>query len=573
MSDRGFYEFDCYRIDTTDRLLLIDGDIVPLAQKTFEVLLALVERNGQIVEKEELMQKVWPDAFVEEGNLTQHIYKLRKTLGRSPSGQHYIENLPRRGYRFVARIKGLTVEHKPESSPEMPVDSLAVLPFRNTNAASEYLSDGLANTITYSLSQLPGLKLMSRSAVYRYKGREVDPQTVGRELGVRAVVTGRVVQRNDDLIVSAELVDATDNSLLWGRQYERTLTDVLAVEKEIAREISENLRLKLSGEEATKLNSHQTESTEAYRLYLQGRYHVERMTSYSLRKGVTIFEQAIVTDPDYMLAYVGLTDAWILGSDWVFAPREVMPKTQAAALRLLKVDKSFAEAHAALAYVKAFFEWDWKEAESEYRRAIELNPNQVPIEYARFLAAMGRFDEAIAEIRRAERLDPVSPRIKTWVGRILFAARHYEESERQFRASSELDPHYVCAPILISEPLVSQARYDEAIDSIQKFITMDRSVDNLGYLGFAYAKAGNRNEALKTLDEIHRLSHQSYVSPYYIAIIYVGLGERDEAFIWLNKALEDRASQIIELRTDPKLDSLRSDTRFRDLLARVGLKP
>jgi len=453
------------------------------------------------------------------------------------------------------------------------VDSLAILPFRNADAASEYLSDGLTNTITYSLSQLPGLRLMSRSAVYRYKGRDVDPQTVGRELGVRAVVTGRVVQHKDDLIVSAELVDAADNSLLWGRQYERTLTDVLAVEKEIAREISENLRLKLSGEETVRLTSHQTENTEAYRLYLQGRYHVERTTSYSLRKGVTLFEQAIETDPNYGMAHIGLTDAWILGSDWVFAPREVMPKTRDAALRLLKVDDTLAEAHAALAYVRAFYDWNWAEAESEYRRATQLNPNRVPIEYARFLAAMGRFDEAIAEIRRAERLDPVSPRIKTWVGRILFAARHYEESERQFRASSELDPHYVCAPILISEPLVGQARYGEAIASIQEFIKMDRSVDNLGYLGFAHARAGNRDEALNALDEIRQLASQVYVSPYYIAIIYVGLGESDKAFHWLDKAIEERTSHMIELKTDPKLDAIRSDSRFQDLMARVGLKP
>lgn len=571
MADTGFYQFDRYRIDMNERLLLCEGETVPLAQKSFDVLLALVERNGQIVDKEELMQRVWPDAFVEEGNLTQHIYKLRKILGQSPGGRDYIENIPRRGYRFVARITESAALLSSSDSREKPIDSLAILPFRNTDTESEYLSDGLANNITYSLSQLPGLKMMSRSAVYRYKGRDVEPQTVGRELGVRAVVTGRVVRRKDDLLVSVELVDASDNSLLWGQQYERRLADALAVEREISREISEKLKLKLSGEETRRLNNHQTKSSQAYNLYLQGRYHVERMTSYSLLKGAALFEQALEADPDYALAHIGLASAWILGSDWVFAPREVMPRTEAAAMRLLEMDPSLAEAHAALAYVRAFYDWNWAEAEREYRRAIELNPDQAPIEYARFLAAMGRFDEAIAEIRRAEQLDPVSPRIKTWVGRILFAARHYEEAERQLRASSELDPHHVCAPILISEPLISQAKYTEAIASVQKFISMDRSIDNLGYLGFAYAKAGNRDEALGTLDEIKQLSAKDYVSPFYIALIYVGLGERDQAFEWFDRAFEDRASQIIELKTDPKLDSLRSDPRLSRLIARVGL--
>jgi tetratricopeptide (TPR) repeat protein len=372
-------------------------------------------------------------------------------------------------------------------------------------------------------------------------------------------------------MISAELVDVIDNSLLWGEQYERKLSDMLAVEKEIAREISENLRLKLSREEARRLNSHQTENTEAYNLYLQGRYHIERMTSYSLRKGAALFERAIEIDPDYTLAYIGLTSAWILGCDWVFPPQDVMPRTRTAAIKLLRTDDSLASAHAALAYVKAFYDWNWTEAEIEYRRAIELNPNQAPIEYARFLAAMGRFDEAIAESRRAEQLDPVSPRIKTWVGRILFAARQYEEAERQFRASSELDPHHVCAPILISDPLIVQAKYEEAIASIQKFITMDRSMDNISYLGFAHAKAGNREEALKALDEIHQMSTQEYVSPYYIALVHIGLGNTEEAFIWLEKALEDRVSMMVELRTDPKFDIIRSDPRYMNLLAKVGL--
>lgn len=571
MQERDFYEFDGYRIDMADRLLLRDGEVVPLAQKSFDVLLTLVERNGQIVEKEVLMQRVWPDAFVEEGNLTQHIYKLRKTLGCSPAGHHYIENLPRRGYRFKARITESTSGNPSLSNREAPIDSLAVLPFRSASAESEYISDGLANTITYSLSQLSGLKLMSRSAVFRYKGQDIDPQVVGRELGVRALVTGRVVQRSDDLLVSAELVDVIDNSLLWGEQYERKLSDVLTVEKEIAREISENLRLKLSREETSRLNSHQTENTEAYNLYLQGRYHVERMTSYGIRKGAALFEQALEIDPDYTLAHIGLTSAWILGCDWIFAPREVMPRIRTAARKLLRMDDSLASAHAALAFVKGFYDWDWKEAEIEYRRAIELNPNQAPIEYARFLAAMGRFDEAIAESRRAEQLDPVSPRIKTWVGRILFAARRYEEAERQFRASCELDPHYVCTLILISEPLVGQAKYEEAITSIQKFIPMDRSIDNLSYLGFAHAKAGNREEALEALDEIQQLSAKEYVSPYYLVMIHAGLGNIEEAFIWLDKAFEDRVSMMTELKTDPKLDNIRSDPRYSELVARVGL--
>jgi TolB-like protein/Flp pilus assembly protein TadD len=563
--------FPPYRLDLLNDRLLRGRRKIALRPKTLAVLRYLLERPRQLVRKEELLEAIWPDTFATDDLLKGCIKEIRRALDDDPANPRFIETAHRRGYYFKASVMGPAIRPSSAEGEVKAIDSLAVLPFRSARAESEYLADGLAESITYSLSRLPHLKLMSRSAVRRYKGREVDPRAVGRELGVRAIVTGRVIQHHDELLVSAELVDTLDNRLLWGQEYDSRLQDALAVQKEIAREISEKLRLQLSGEEVGRLSHHQTENTEAYRLYLQGRYHVEKMTREGLRKGVAYYEQAIARDPNYALAHVGLIGAWILGSDWVFPPHEVMPKTRAMALRLLEMDSALAEAHAALAYVLAFYDWNWAGAEKAYQRAIALNPHQVPIEYARYLAAMERFGEALAEIKRAERLDPVSPRLKTWVGRVLFAGRRYEEAIEQYTASCELDPHHVCANVFLGESLTFQARYEEAITSLERARAVDASADNLGYLGYAYARAGEKDKAMTVRGELRELASRGYVSPYYVALIHVGLGETDEAFEWLEKALEEHASMLVELKSEPKLDNIRSDPRFARLLKRVGL--
>jgi eukaryotic-like serine/threonine-protein kinase len=458
------------------------------------------------------------------------------------------------------------------------IDSLAVLPFVNAGADpnTEFLSDGITESIIYSLSRLPNLKVMSRSSVMRYKGAEKDPQVLGRELGVRAIMTGRVIQRGDGLSISAELVDSRDNRLLWGQQYNRRLSDILLVQEEIAREISEKLRLRLTGDEKQQLGRRYTDNTEAYQLYLKGRFYWYKRTRDGYKKATELFEQAIEKDPLYALAYTGLADCYnVLSSYGISSPNECFPKGRAAATKALEIDDNLAEAHTSLAQVRYYYEWDWAGAESEFKRAIALNPNYATAHqwYALALAAMGRMDEAIREIKRTQELDPLSLIANVNAGWILYHARRYDESIEQHRKSLDMDPNFARAYWAISEPYEQVGRYQEAIAALLKARQLDDTPIMLAFLGHIYAREGKRGDALKTIGELKQSSTHMFVDPYFIAEIYAALGEADKAFAELNKAYEQRSSWLLWLKVEPKLDSLRSDPRFANLLQRIGLAP
>ena len=456
---------------------------------------------------------------------------------------------------------------------ERAIDSLAVLPFVNVSADSntEYLSDGLTESLINRLSQLPNLRVISRTSVFRYKGKDADPESVGRELKIEALLTGRVVQRGDNLSISAELVDARNNSRLWGEQYNRKLSDILAVQEEIAKEISRKLQLRLSTSQQQLLTKVYTDNIEAYQYYLQGRYHWNKLAEEETKKAIEYFNRAVEHDPSYALAYAGLSDGYsnlvLFGSS---PPKDTFPKAKAAAMKALELDGTLAAAHTALGRTRLHYDWDWEAAENEFKRAIELNPNDAIAReaYGNYLRAMGRFEESLKETKLGQELDPLSPYVSVSVGWILFYMRRYDEAIAQFRRTLEMDPDYGNPHWGIARAYVQKGMYKEAITE------MERGGPNfgtpLGTPGHDYAVMGNRREAERLLGE----ARNDPLRTLDAAFIYVGLGQKDEAFEWLQKAYEARSPWLVfALKPDPRFDSLRSEPRFADLLRRMNLAP
>jgi len=461
---------------------------------------------------------------------------------------------------------------------EVAIDSIAVLPFQNrsTEPDSEYLSEGLAESLIYRLSQLPNLKVSPTSLVFRYKGQEIDPIKVGKDLGVSAVLSGRITQRGDNLTISAELVDVRYNKLLWGEQYDRKTSELLATQREIAREIVDTLKLKVSGQERG-LAKHYTESNEAYQLYLKGRFYYNKRTDEGMQKSLEYYQQAIAKDPTFALAYSGVADTYDLlcapDAGGTLRPNEVMPKAKAAAQKAIEIDESLAEPHVSLAHVRYYYDRDWAAAEREFKRAIELNPNypQAHHWYAIYLMWSGRTNEGLAEIRRAQELDPLSLPINMTVGWLLCDAQRIDEGIDQLRKTLEMDPAFVVAHVRLGYCYERKGAYDGAIAESQRIFDLGAKSLGIAGLGRAYAMAGKRNEAQKELAELQELSKQRYVSPGLFALIYAAVGDKDQAFAWLEKAVAEHDLFTARLKVDQRFDPLRSDPRFADLVKRVGL--
>lgn len=590
MPTRRIYEFGPFRLDIAERRLLRNGNAVSLTPKVFDTLAVLVQKSGHVVGKEELMSEVWPASFVEESNLTQNIFILRKVLGVSREGQSFIETVSKRGYRFVAPVReapddllaagqrtGPGVTSK-ASAQVAAFSSLAVLPMTNVSANpdAEYLSDGITESIINSLSKIPQLRVMARSTVFRYKGKDVDPRDVGQELGVGAVLAGRVLQISDSLIVRTELVDVANGWQLWGEQYNRKLADILDLQEGIAQEISEKLKIKLTGEEKKRLAKRYTEDSEAYQLYLRGRYYWNKYTKEGLTKAVEFFNQSIELDPNYALAYAGLADSCYRLSNVYLPPKEAMPKARTAAMKAVEIDDTLPEAHASLGLIKMYHDWDFSGAEREYKRAIELDPHS-PLGYHRLgscLQVTERFDEALANLKRALELDPLSLLVSSLLAFNLYLRRQYDESIEKYKKVLDMDPNYLQARFGIGLPYEQKGMYEEAITAFEeaKILSDDVTSEAMASLGYTYAVSGQVRDAEKVLADLSRRSRGHYVSPYGIAKIYVGLGENDLAFEWLERAYDERSEYLVWLRIDPRLDRIREDARYPNLLQRVGLE-
>jgi len=470
------------------------------------------------------------------------------------------------GYsRYIGRGSGSTIR------------SIAVLPFANAdgNPDAEYLSEGISESLINSLSKLPGVKVIARSSSFRYKGKEADPQEVARALGVESILTGRVVHRGDNLLISAELVNASDKTQIWGDQYNRKLTDILTVQDEIAKRISETLRLRLSGEQQQRLTKRYSDNVEAYQDYLKGRFYSAKSTESGLKKSIEYFNQAIEKDPTYALAWAGLANGYWEDSDIHISPHVAMPKAKQAALKALAIDDTLAEAHGALAIELTAYDWDWANAEKEFKRAIELNPDYptAHAQYGWYLSLMGRSEEAIAELKRATELDPLSTNANGILGLAYGWARRNDEAVAQLQKTLELDPESWLTLTYLGWVHIGQGKFSEAITVLQRAKQIDDNQYVLGALGESYALSGNRTEAVAVLAQLKEMSKERYVSPHCIAMIYAGLGDKDQAFEWLNKAFEVRSEHLTWLKVDTRMNPLRSDPRFAEMMRRVGLTP
>ena len=590
VGDGHVYEFKGFRLEAAQRRLLHNGQPVPLKPKILDLLLLLVQMRGRLVEKDELMKEIWPNTIVEENNITVSMSILRKILGEDRNGRQFIETVPGRGYRFVAPVNVISAEQAtgPETptgstaavaaeveTREPPIDSLAVLPLRNVSKDpnSEYLSEGITESIINTLSRISKLRVLAPSTVFRFKGKDVDPQEIGTLLNVRAVMLGRVMQLGEKLIIRSELVKVADGSQIWGEQYDRTLSDLLVTQDEIAKAITESLKLKLTLQDQIRLSKRYTANTEAYNLYLRGRYFWNRYDREWVLKGIEAFEQAIAIDALYALAYTGIADAYFRLSNVHASPLEVLPKAKEAALKAVEIDNDLAEAHSSLGMLRVYYDHDWAAAEREFNRALELNPD-LPLahqRYGTYLKLMGRFDESLAQYKHALELDPFSLQININIATIHFLKNETETAITQLNKTLELEPNYMPAHFVLGNVYIQQEKWEEASSEFELIYRRDdEAYLALGFLGYCHAMAGRRAEAESLKNILKDISQRTYVSPYGMILICVALGEIDQAMELFERLYVERNDWLVWLKISPKLKHLHSDPRFRDLLRRIG---
>jgi serine/threonine-protein kinase len=453
------------------------------------------------------------------------------------------------------------------------IDSIAVLPFENTDPETEYLSDGITESLINKLSQLPSLKkVIARGSVFRYKGKEIDPQAVGQELEVKAVLMSQMIQRGDELSISVELMKVQDNSHIWGNKYNQKISEIIAVQEEISSSIVNSLQLNLTGEELKDLTKRYTENNEAYQLYLRGRYFWNKRTDKDLRRAISYYEKAIELDPSYALAYAGLADAYNISPGYTsIEGEEAYPKAKEMVTKALDMDESLAEAHTALGFLKIWYEWDWEAGEAALKRAVQLRPGHVTAHhwYAEYLSAMGRHEEAIAEAEKAYELDPFSPLINFVKAMAFFFARQYEKAVDQCLQALELNPDFTIAHSLLGWAYLENGMHEEAIAIYEKL----KGEKSHHYIYYPYALPGRRDESLKMIEEMKKLGSKRLIgNAIDIAKIYAGLGEEEMALEWLEKSFDLHQAGMVRLKVDPSLDSLRSNPRFKVLLKKMKLE-
>lgn len=589
---RAIYKFGSFTLDTREGLLR-DGEAISLASKAYEILLLLVQNSQHVLEKEYFLEKIWPDIFVDESNLTQNIFRLRKILGDSKMGNRYIKTVPKRGYRFVADVQVVTAE-----STELPArpsaqklqatgkqatafsiqspPSIAIFPFDvvGRNADAERLSDGITQGVINSLSQLGQLRVMAWSSVSGHKGQGLNVFRIGREMGVQFALTGSLLLFGNKLVVRVELVNMENGWQLWGECFRREFSDNMALQEDIAWEVSEKLRLKFTSQQRQQLSVRDPEHTEAYQLYLKGRFFWNKRNAESLKKAMTYIQKAIELNPGFALAHAGLADCYCLLSDFNLLPRrEAFLKAKASSMKALELDDTLAEVHASLALISMLYDWDWLAAERGLKRAIALNPNYAPAHhrYAKYASRMGRFSEALTEMQRALSLEPLSLVFLVTTGQIFYLARDYDRAIEQCREALELSLDFGWAYGIISMAYAQKGMYEEAVDYCQKYF--DRSDDDLeaaAFLACFNAALGHQEKALDKLGELHELARRQYVSPGYMSIIHLGLGNNDEALKYMEDAYRDRATLLTYLKVLPLFDPIRPDTRFKTLLHRMN---
>jgi TolB-like protein/Tfp pilus assembly protein PilF len=586
--DSRIYEFNGFRLEVAQRRLLYEGRPVPLKPKILDLLLFLVEMRGQLVVKEDLMRQIWPDAIVEENNITVSMSILRKTLGDDQDRRQFIETVPRRGYRFLPEVKEVSQQRTPPPEPrvapppplssveEEAIDSLAVLPMQQSDGNDpnvEYLSDGITESIINMLSRIPKLRVLACSTVFRFKGKDIDPQGVGLQLNVRAVMMIRVMRLGEKLIIRSELVKVSDGSQLWGEQYNRSPSDILLIQDEIAKAISESLKFKLNRQDQIRLTKQPTDNIEAYNLYLRGRYFWNKYNKDWVLKAIEAFKQAIAIDSNYALAYCGLADAYFRLSNVHYRPQEVLPKAKEAALKAVAIDPNLAEAHSSLALIHVYYDRDWERAERQFRKALEIDPYLVSAHqrYGSYLTFLGRFEESIRHYETALELDPFSLQVNMNLATTYYLRCESDRAVNHLHRTMELEPNYMPTHFVLGCVYIQQGRFEEAIAEFQLIYKLDdEAYLALGFMGYAHALAGQRAEAETLLNVLQDIAIRKYVSPYSMLVIHLALGPEERVFELLEQLHEERNDWLVWLKVSPELKHLQNDPRFKNLLRRVG---
>ncbi|HEY4842319.1 MAG TPA: winged helix-turn-helix domain-containing protein [Terriglobales bacterium] len=640
--NNNLYEFADFSLDPQNRVLRRSGATVSLTPKAFDLLLVLVQNAGRIVSKDELMKAVWSDSFVEESNLTQTVFMVRKVLDET-ANRRYIQTVQGQGYRFLVPVKEATLEG-PEGEPpgterpvaasetvevrEVPVEAsppqvkswrplviacaavalvlivvfaiwpwhsrvspaepgkimLAVLPFENFTGdpGQEYFSDGLTEEMISQLGDLDPahLGVIARTSVMHYKHSQESISEIGKNLGVQYVIEGSVRRDLERIRITAQLIQVKDQSHLWAREYDRDLSHLLELQEEISREIAGEIEFSLSGRRSIEANRQQppasattASSYEAYDLYLKGRYFWNKRTGDGFRQAADYFQQAIDKDPNYGRAYAGLADTFALMSTWYAGPQnELMPKARSAALRAIALDEGLAEAHASLALIRENYDYDWRGAEREFRRAIQLDPQYATAHqwYAEFLSWQGRFEDAYTESERARHLDPLSLIIASDYASILYNSRQYDKAANQWGSVLELDPNFELARESMIPVYLQQGRYDDATEEVNRWANRVQGPWTLAWEVAVYSRAGRVEEARRALRKLELTPGSWPIRTPTLLLAYSGMSEKERVIDLLQQAYSDHSNAVVEIKVDPMYDSIRNDSRFQELIRRLN---
>jgi len=644
--DTQIFDFGPFRLDVRERLFLKNGEPVQLMPKAFDILVVLIRNNGHLVDKSELLKEVWPDSFVEEGNLTQNIYLLRQALGEETRPACNIETVRGRGYRFVGEVREVlhiepitslvevpqqeaariepvagsdVIENRQIAFPSnssrrwlwartligillilgsvtfsyflwsrnsaetdqsgIKARSIAVLPFKAIGVEDddELLGLGMADATIIKLSNLQQIPVLPTSTIFKYTGRERDPLTVGRELGVEAVLDGTVQHAKDRVRVTVQLLRVSDGKTLWSDKFDENFSNIFAVQDSISERLAQTLALKITNDNKKHLTKRYTEDTEAYQSYLRGLYFWNKRTQEGVELAIKYFDEAITKDPDFALAHALLADSYVLIGYYEYGrlnPDQAYEKGKQAASKALELDDTIAEAHVALAMIAQFYDHNQIAAEESYRRAISLNPDSATVHhrYSQFLHERGRFEESLAEIRLAQQLDPLSIAISNNLGYALYFRREFDQAEKYCQKAHEAEPRAAQPLIILGLIYEQKGKYDEAISTLNKAREVSGPTavysDLLEALGHVYAKSGRRQEAQKVLQQLDQLSKQNEDAQLSKAVVHTGLGEINQAFEALEKTSKSWDTPPVNLILDPRLDELRADPRYQELVTR-----
>ncbi len=566
--------FGVFEVDLRAGELRKQGIKVKLQEQPLQVLQILLENPGAVVAREQLQQRIWPsDTFVDfDHGLYNAIRRLREALEDSAETPHYVETLARRGYRFIGRL-----DHAPTCIPS-PIRSLAVLPLENLSRdpEQEYFAEGLTEALITTLAKIGELRVVSRTSIMLYKGIRKPLREIARELEVDAIIEGTVLRAGDRVRITAQLIDAAKETHLWAESYERDLRDVLTLQSEVAQAVAREVRVNLTPQEQVQMAQVYPVEPDAYEAYLRGRYHWNRRNAEGLGKAMQYFQQAIACDQTYAAAYSGLADC-LSNLSWlcIFSPENSCTKAKELAAQALEMNPNLAESHASLAWATLIYDHDFRAAEREFERSLELNPRYAHAHhwFGLYLGLTGRYEEGYTELKRAIRLEPHSIMNQT-LGFVLVFNRRYDQAKEQFEKALELDPTFFQAYWGLGAADLYKSQHQSAIAAMEKAVQLSgRAPLFLATLGEAYAAGGYRQEAQKMLNELQEVAKDRYVSPYAVAHIHAALGSKEEALHWLETAYQEHAVHMMCLKTDPRLDDLRSDRRFQDLLHRMNFPP